>query len=102
MSFPQQGPKGICILSANGAVSNVTLRQASTSGGTVTYEVSERTPSEALYNDLPSKSYILLGFWFINYISPNDSFYPLHLGSWSDISRFHIIDMISLLVIGLL
>ncbi|ERN09306.1 hypothetical protein AMTRI_Chr13g82760 [Amborella trichopoda] len=38
MSFSQQGPRAICILSANGAISNVTLRQAATSGGTVTYE----------------------------------------------------------------
>ncbi|XP_065859492.1 AT-hook motif nuclear-localized protein 9-like [Euphorbia lathyris] len=38
MSFSQQGPRAICILSANGAVSTVTLRQPSTSGGTVTYE----------------------------------------------------------------
>lgn len=38
MSFSQHGPRAICILSANGAISNVTLRQAATSGGTVTYE----------------------------------------------------------------
>ncbi|XP_020679762.1 AT-hook motif nuclear-localized protein 10 [Dendrobium catenatum] len=38
MSFFQHGPRAICILSANGAISNVTLRQAATSGGTVTYE----------------------------------------------------------------
>ncbi|MCO5553951.1 hypothetical protein L7F22_007477 [Adiantum nelumboides] len=38
MSFSQQGPRGICILSANGAISNVTLRQSAVSGGTVTYE----------------------------------------------------------------
>ncbi|KAI5067343.1 hypothetical protein GOP47_0017871 [Adiantum capillus-veneris] len=38
MSFSQQGPRGICILSANGAISNVTLRQPAVSGGTVTYE----------------------------------------------------------------
>ncbi|WOL00192.1 AT-hook motif nuclear-localized protein 9-like isoform X2 [Canna indica] len=38
MSFSQQGPRAVCILSANGAVSTVTLRQSSTSGGTVTYE----------------------------------------------------------------
>ncbi|ONK79673.1 uncharacterized protein A4U43_C01F8870 [Asparagus officinalis] len=38
MSFSQQGPRAICILSANGAVSTVTLRQTATSGGTVTYE----------------------------------------------------------------
>ncbi|GLJ41481.1 hypothetical protein SUGI_0858500 [Cryptomeria japonica] len=38
MSFSQQGPRAVCILSANGAISNVTLRQSATSGGTVTYE----------------------------------------------------------------
>ncbi|GAB2210417.1 hypothetical protein Droror1_Dr00015683 [Drosera rotundifolia] len=38
MSFAQNGPRGVCILSANGAISNVTLRQTATSGGTVTYE----------------------------------------------------------------
>ncbi|KAL7258939.1 hypothetical protein ACSBR1_004948 [Camellia fascicularis] len=38
MSFSQQGPRAICILSANGSVSTVTLRQPSTSGGSVTYE----------------------------------------------------------------
>lgn len=38
MAFSQQGPRALCVLSANGAVSTVTLRQPSTSGGTVTYE----------------------------------------------------------------
>ncbi|XP_042419488.1 AT-hook motif nuclear-localized protein 9-like isoform X2 [Zingiber officinale] len=38
MSFSQQGPRVVCILSANGVVSTVTLRQSATSGGTVTYE----------------------------------------------------------------
>ncbi|KAA8516034.1 hypothetical protein F0562_019213 [Nyssa sinensis] len=38
MSFSQQGPRAVCILSASGTVSTVTLRQPSTSGGTVTYE----------------------------------------------------------------
>lgn len=38
MSFSQNGPRSVCILSANGAISNVTLHQAATSGGTVTYE----------------------------------------------------------------
>lgn len=38
MSFSQNSTGAICILSANGAISNVTLRQAATSGGTVTYE----------------------------------------------------------------
>ncbi|CAD5169737.1 AT-hook motif nuclear-localized protein 10-like [Musa acuminata AAA Group] len=38
MAFSQQGPRTVCILSANGAVSDVTLRQPAISGGTVTYE----------------------------------------------------------------
>ncbi|KAI4327270.1 hypothetical protein L6164_019753 [Bauhinia variegata] len=37
-SFSQQGPRTVCILSANGAICNVTLRQPAMSGGTVTYE----------------------------------------------------------------
>lgn len=36
--FSQQGPRKICILSANGAICNVTLRQPATTGGSVTYE----------------------------------------------------------------
>ncbi|XP_024392723.1 AT-hook motif nuclear-localized protein 7 isoform X2 [Physcomitrium patens] len=38
MQFAQHGPRAMCVLSANGAVSNVMLRQDSSSGGTVTYE----------------------------------------------------------------
>ncbi|KAE8677423.1 AT-hook motif nuclear-localized protein 3 [Hibiscus syriacus] len=38
MSFSQQGPRAICILSTHGVISNVTLRQPDSSGGTVTYE----------------------------------------------------------------
>lgn len=38
ISFSQQGPRAICVLSANGAISNVTLRQADSSGGTLMYE----------------------------------------------------------------
>ncbi|CAA3001481.1 AT-hook motif nuclear-localized 10-like isoform X1 [Olea europaea subsp. europaea] len=38
MAFSQNGPRAICVLSANGAISNVTLSQAATSGGTATYE----------------------------------------------------------------
>ncbi|KAG6640494.1 AT-hook motif nuclear-localized protein 1-like [Carya illinoinensis] len=38
LSFAQKGPRGICILSANGAVSNVTIRQPGSSGGILTYE----------------------------------------------------------------
>ncbi|KAK9168440.1 hypothetical protein Syun_000580 [Stephania yunnanensis] len=37
-SFSQKGPRAICILSANGAVSNVTIRQPGSSGGILTYE----------------------------------------------------------------
>ncbi|XP_039066695.1 AT-hook motif nuclear-localized protein 1-like [Hibiscus syriacus] len=39
MSFSQQGPRAICILSANGVLSCVTLRQPDAFGGTLTYEV---------------------------------------------------------------
>lgn len=39
ISFSQQGPRAICILSATGVISNVTLRQPDSSGGTLTYEV---------------------------------------------------------------
>ncbi|XP_059449965.1 AT-hook motif nuclear-localized protein 6 [Corylus avellana] len=38
MSFSQQGSRAICILSANGTISNVSLRQPTSSGGTLTYE----------------------------------------------------------------
>ncbi|KAL3505518.1 hypothetical protein ACH5RR_035359 [Cinchona calisaya] len=38
VSFSQNSPGGICILSVSGAVSNVTLRQYAASGGTATYE----------------------------------------------------------------
>lgn len=38
MQFAQHGPRAMCVLSANGAVSNVILRQESSSVGTVTYE----------------------------------------------------------------
>ncbi|WVZ92210.1 hypothetical protein U9M48_038293 [Paspalum notatum var. saurae] len=38
MSFSQHGTRAVCVLSANGAISNVTLRQTAISGGTVTYE----------------------------------------------------------------
>ncbi|KAL9251010.1 AT-hook motif nuclear-localized protein 10-like protein [Drosera capensis] len=38
LAFSQQGPRTVCILSANGSISNVTLRQPATSAGTVTYE----------------------------------------------------------------
>lgn len=39
ISFSQQGPRAICIISAVGLISNVTLRQPNSSGGTLTYEV---------------------------------------------------------------
>ncbi|KAL7170354.1 hypothetical protein ACSBR2_035259 [Camellia fascicularis] len=38
LSFSQKGPRGICVLSANGTVSNVTIRQPGSSGGVLTYE----------------------------------------------------------------
>ncbi|GJX78794.1 AT-hook motif nuclear-localized protein 10-like protein [Tanacetum coccineum] len=36
--FSHNSTRALCVLSANGAVYNVTLRQSATSGGTVTYE----------------------------------------------------------------
>lgn len=39
MTFSQQGSRAICILSATGTISSVTLRQPTSSGGTLTYEV---------------------------------------------------------------
>ncbi|KAL1531223.1 AT hook motif DNA-binding family protein [Salvia divinorum] len=38
MAFTQQGPRTVCILSANGAICNVTLHHPAMSGGTVKYE----------------------------------------------------------------
>ncbi|MCE0480819.1 AT-hook motif nuclear-localized protein 1 [Datura stramonium] len=38
ISFSQQGPQAICILTANGVISRVALRQPGSSGGIVTYE----------------------------------------------------------------
>ncbi|MCO5559172.1 hypothetical protein L7F22_012766 [Adiantum nelumboides] len=38
ITFTSQGPWDVCILSANGAISNATLRHAGVSGGAVTYE----------------------------------------------------------------
>ncbi|KAL3619385.1 hypothetical protein CASFOL_036955 [Castilleja foliolosa] len=38
ISFSQQGHRAICILSANGVISSVTLRQPDSAGGTLTYE----------------------------------------------------------------
>ncbi|XP_057978333.1 AT-hook motif nuclear-localized protein 5 [Malania oleifera] len=38
LSFSQQRPRALCILSGNGTVSSVTLRQPTSSGGNVTYE----------------------------------------------------------------
>ncbi|XP_076938341.1 AT-hook motif nuclear-localized protein 1-like, partial [Bidens hawaiensis] len=38
ISFAQHGSKAICVLAANGSISNVTLRQPDSSGGTLTYE----------------------------------------------------------------
>ncbi|KAK6138964.1 hypothetical protein DH2020_027296 [Rehmannia glutinosa] len=38
LAISQNGPRAVCVLSANGAISHVTLRQAATSGGSATYE----------------------------------------------------------------
>ncbi|KQK16530.1 AT-hook motif nuclear-localized protein 9 [Brachypodium distachyon] len=38
MSFSQQGPRAVCIMSATGAVSTATLHQDASSGSVITYE----------------------------------------------------------------
>ncbi|KAK4747447.1 hypothetical protein SAY87_014033 [Trapa incisa] len=38
ISFSQQGPRAICVISANGVMASVTLRRDDSSGGTLTYE----------------------------------------------------------------
>ncbi|CAN4097830.1 unnamed protein product [Withania somnifera] len=38
MAFSEQGPRTVCILSAHGAICNVTLRQPAIGGSTVAYE----------------------------------------------------------------
>ncbi|CAA7025173.1 unnamed protein product [Microthlaspi erraticum] len=38
MALSLNGPRDVCVLSANGSISNVTLRQQTTYGGTVTHE----------------------------------------------------------------
>lgn len=60
MAFSQQGSRTICILSANGAICNVTLRQPATSGGTVTYEVRmELNGKYWFYTNINSDSTVL-------------------------------------------
>uniref|UniRef100_A0A0D3HRF5 AT-hook motif nuclear-localized protein n=1 Tax=Oryza barthii TaxID=65489 RepID=A0A0D3HRF5_9ORYZ len=39
MSFSQKGPRSVCILAANGTISNVVLNQPGSSGSTFSYEV---------------------------------------------------------------
>lgn len=62
ISFAQQGTKAICVLAANGAVSNVTLGQPNASGGTLTYEVQnyKYTPFFRLFLSISSS-------WYLNF-----------------------------------
>ena len=62
ISFSQQGPRAICILSANGVISNVTLRQPDSSGGTLTYEVSHGWHFYSLHGLTHKSSYCTHGF----------------------------------------
>ncbi|XP_039134395.1 AT-hook motif nuclear-localized protein 11-like [Dioscorea cayenensis subsp. rotundata] len=43
ISFTEEGPKHLCIISVNVSVSSATLRRPSTAGGVVTYEVQYKT-----------------------------------------------------------
>ncbi|CAI0469534.1 unnamed protein product [Linum tenue] len=56
LSLSQKGYRGICVLSANGTVSNVTIRQPGSSGGILTYEAS----SLANLNDLSNGRFEIL------------------------------------------
>lgn len=56
ISFSQQGLRAICILSANGVISNVILRQSDSSGGTLTYEVCE---GNSLFFELALMLYVM-------------------------------------------
>lgn len=49
MAFAQQGPRTVCILSANGAICNLALRQPGAVGGAVQYEVGA---SDIFYYDI--------------------------------------------------
>ncbi|RDX69527.1 AT-hook motif nuclear-localized protein 13, partial [Mucuna pruriens] len=64
MSFCQQGPRTVCILSASGAICNVTIRQPAISGagagGTVSYEAPSLAAS-LLFNSLHMMSFSLQG-----------------------------------------
>ena len=50
MAFSQQGPRTVCILSANGAISSVSLRQPAMPSGHVNYEVGA---TDNLCDDMP-------------------------------------------------
>jgi len=39
LAFSKDGPRTVCVLSANGSICNVSLRQPAMSGGVVNYEV---------------------------------------------------------------
>ncbi|CAL5350806.1 unnamed protein product [Camellia sinensis] len=55
LSFSQKGPRGICVLSANGTVSNVSIRQPGSSGGILTYEDEEEEEDENEVNIMEFK-----------------------------------------------
>lgn len=44
MMFMQQSKYELCVLSASGSISNASLRQPATSGGSITYEVENFLP----------------------------------------------------------
>lgn len=67
ISFSQQGSRAICILAANGTISNVTLRQSNSSGGTLTYEVT-MTSVDSIFLSIPKRNVVIV---YIN--SPNRS-----------------------------
>jgi hypothetical protein len=72
----QQGSRAICILSATGTISNVTLRQSTSSGGTLTYEVS--SISCYLHRKERVPSFVALSYdsyWIVCTVMPSLGFY---------------------------
>lgn len=66
ISFSQQGPRAICILTATGVISNVTLRQPDSSGGTLTYEVQNPSLSKQSFPAFKFiKEHLRSGYYFI-------------------------------------
>lgn len=95
ISFSQQGPRAICILSANGVISNVTLRQPDSSGGTLTYEVCR--PTLDIHSDALHAFLFLFQIYhdMISYICLKMKIFWLALWFPADLPYFYCRDVLS-------